>query len=492
MNTENIPLVSVVIPVYNAAQFLEETLRSVLASTWTATEIILVDDGSTDASPAIVDRYVAQYDRVSLLRQSHAGVAAARNRAIAAARGEYILPVDADDCISPEYIALAVAAISESADIKVVYSAADFFGDRSGRWRLPAFLIRRLARKNMIPVCGMYRKADWTRAGGYRTDVGREDWVFWISILKDGGRAVRLNHTGLHYRIQTVSKRKRDRKQLKHTIDILNELYPDFFLRELRGPLRYRRTLSRWINLCCGWIHARKIVLHPAFNSLLPFTLRLPSAFGRQEGEVMCRGRNELRSFHQDGYELVVKSYKHPNALNAVVYGFLRESKAERAYHHALRLLGGGVGTPEPVCFLTCRRYFLFGDSYLITLRSTCPYTYRDLASRTFDRRNEILEAIARTTARMHECGFLHRDYSAGNILFDDAPGVIPVEIVDLNRMSFGSVGLEKGCRNFERLPATDDMIAVMGACYAAERGFDPALCIAVMKRTTIHSKTTS
>ncbi|MDR1331939.1 MAG: glycosyltransferase [Tannerella sp.] len=475
---ENRPLVSVVIPVYNAAEFLEETLRSVLASAYPNVEIVLVDDGSTDGSAAIAARYAARYARIHFLSQANAGAAAARNRAVDAAKGEYILPVDADDRISAEYISLAVEALHGHPDVKAVYAEAEFFGDRSGKWQLPPFSLRLLARRNMIPVCGMYRKDDWAKAGGYRTDVGREDWVFWISILKDGGRAVRLNHVGLYYRIQAVSKRKKDRKLLKRTIDILNGLYPDFFLRELKGPLRYRRTWSKLINTCLGWIFARKTVLHPDYKRLEPFFLRLPSLFSAQ-GEVMFKGRNELRLFRQDGYELMVKSYRRPNVLNAVVYGFLRASKAERAYRHALRLLAEGIGTPAPVGFVTCRRWFLFAGSYSVTLRSACPCTYRELFVRTFPRRDEILEAIAYTTARMHEHGLLHRDYSAGNILFDDAPNVIPVEIIDLNRMSFGRVGMKKGCRNFDRLPATDDMIAVMGTCYARERGFDAETCIA-------------
>ncbi|MDR2120233.1 MAG: glycosyltransferase [Tannerella sp.] len=481
-HSENMPpAVSVVIPVHNAEEFLEETLLSVLSSVYPNMEIIIVDDGSTDGSPAVAARYAGQYAHIRFLQQPNAGAAAARNRAVAEARGEYILPVDADDRISPQYISLAVEAISGRPDVKVVYPEAEFFGERSGKWRLPPFSIRLLARKNMIPVSGLYRREDWVRAGGYRTDTGREDWVFWIAILKDGGKVVRLNHTGLYYRVRSGSKRKKDRKLLTHTIDILNGLYPDFFLRELKGPLRYRRTWSRLINTCCGWIHARKTVVHPSFKSLEPFMLRLPYIF-REQGETMCRGRNTLKLFRRDGYELVVKSYRHPHLLNAVIYGFLRASKAGRAYRYALRLLAAGVGTPAPVGFVTCRRYFLFADSYSVTLRSSCPYTYRDLATRTFFRRDEILEAIARTTARMHENGILHKDYSAGNILFDDRPRVIPVEIVDLNRMSFGKTGLEKGCRNFKRLPATDEMIAVIATCYAKERGGDPERCMAWMK----------
>ncbi|MDR1601132.1 MAG: glycosyltransferase [Tannerella sp.] len=476
---ENTPLVSVIIPVYNSSEFLEETLLSVLSSTWPNMEIVIVDDGSTDDSPTIAERYASQYDNIRFLQQANAGTSVARNRAIEAAAGEYILPVDSDDRISPEYISLAVEAMRGDG-VKLVYAEAEFFGRRNGKFRLPPFSIRLLARRNIIHPCGMYRREDWVRAGGYLADIGREDWVFWIALLKDGGKVVRLNHTGFYYRIRAGSKRKKDRILQKHTIDTLNAMYPNFFLRELKGPLRYRRTWSRLINTCSGWLHARKTVVHPSFSSLDSFMFRLPYIF-REQGETIYKGRNELRLFHQEGYELAVKSYRRPNVLNAIIYGFLRASKAERAYRHALCLLAAGAGTPAPVGFVTCRRYFLFADSYSVTLRSACPYTYRDFATRTFARRDEILEAIARTTARMHENGILHRDYSAGNILFDDAPDAIAVEIVDLNRMSFGKVGLKKGCRNFERLPATDDMIAVMATCYAKERGFDPELCIAGM-----------
>ncbi|MDR1406490.1 MAG: glycosyltransferase [Tannerella sp.] len=476
----NMPLVSVIIPVYNSDKFLEETLLSVLSSTYPNVEIVIVDDGSTDDSPAIAARYAGQYDHIHFLQQANAGTSVARNRAIEAATGEYILPVDSDDRISAEYISLAVEAIRGDG-VKLVYSEAEFFGDRTGAFRLPPFSIRLLARRNIIHTCGMYRREDWVRAGGYIAHVGREDWVFWIALLKDGGKVVRLKHTGFYYRIRAGSKRTEDRAMQNHTIDMLNGLYPDFFLRELKGPLHYRRTWSRLINTCRGWLFARRIVLHPDCKELESFMSGLPAMFGSR-GETMYRGRNELRLFRRDGYELVVKSYRRPQIPNAVAYGFLRPSKAERAYRHALRLLADGIGTPAPVGFMTCRRWFLLADSYSVSLRSACPFTYRDFATRSFPRRDEILEAIARTTARMHECGILHKDYSAGNILFDDAPDTIPVEIVDLNRMSFGKVGLTKGCRNFERLPATTAMKAVMAACYARERNFDVRTCTAKMR----------
>jgi len=88
------PRVSVVIPCYNAERYIASTLRSVVSQEWPELEVIVVDDGSTDASPTIVK---SRFPDVTLLRQQNAGVAAARNRGIAHASGEWIAFIDADD-----------------------------------------------------------------------------------------------------------------------------------------------------------------------------------------------------------------------------------------------------------------------------------------------------------------------------------------------------------------------------------------------------------
>jgi glycosyltransferase involved in cell wall biosynthesis len=91
------PLVSVIIAAFNAAAHIEETCRSALSQTHTALEVIVVDDGSTDDTAAIVERIARTDPRVRLFRQVNRGVAAARNAAIAEAKGEFIAPLDADD-----------------------------------------------------------------------------------------------------------------------------------------------------------------------------------------------------------------------------------------------------------------------------------------------------------------------------------------------------------------------------------------------------------
>lgn len=99
-------MISVVIPVYNAEPYLPGCLDSVLRSTYRDFELILVNDGSTDRSPAICREYAARDSRVQLISQENAGVSAARNRGIDACRGEWVVFVDADDLISPDFLGL--------------------------------------------------------------------------------------------------------------------------------------------------------------------------------------------------------------------------------------------------------------------------------------------------------------------------------------------------------------------------------------------------
>src|SRR4051812_12704913 len=104
-------LTSVIIPIYNAEQYIAETLLSALAQTHRNIEIIVVDDGSTDGSAAVVKLIAASDARVRLISQPNRGVAHARNCAIAEAQGEFIAPLDADDLWHPKKIERQIAAI---------------------------------------------------------------------------------------------------------------------------------------------------------------------------------------------------------------------------------------------------------------------------------------------------------------------------------------------------------------------------------------------
>ena len=104
-------LVSVIIPAFNAAEYIRQTLHSVLAQTYQSLEVIVVDDGSEDDTDAIVEEFVKKDARVQLVKQCNAGVGAARNTGIRMARGEYIAPLDADDIWFPEKLEKQVACM---------------------------------------------------------------------------------------------------------------------------------------------------------------------------------------------------------------------------------------------------------------------------------------------------------------------------------------------------------------------------------------------
>lgn len=250
---EGNPIVSIVIPIFNLSQFLGETVESVINSTFKQVEIIIVDDGSKDGSAEVALKLKEKYpEKVSVIIQENSGPAKARNEGIKIARGKYILPLDGDDLISPTYIENAIKVLEENPEVKVVYSEAEKFGDKTGKWKLKPFSLRSLSMDNMIFVSAFYRKKDWEKVGGYdeRMTWGWEDWEFWINMLKSGGEVVKLPETGFFYRIRKNSRRKSTNKESKQkTIALINSKHLDFLTTQINGPLHYQRSLSPLINL---------------------------------------------------------------------------------------------------------------------------------------------------------------------------------------------------------------------------------------------------
>lgn len=223
------------------------------------------------------------------------------------------------------------------------------------------------------------------------------------------------------------------------------------------------------------------LVLHPDFKELKPFLQSIPDRFRHNEGIVIHKGRNELRRISYAGRDFVIKSFRCPNIINRFVYGVFRPSKAKRSYDHALLFLQIGVGTPQPVGYLNIRKGLLFNRSYYITLASECPFRYEDLFRRKFDCEEDVLRAVGRVTAILHEHGYAHKDYGRANILFGKFPDGIRLDIVDLNRLSIKKIGMKAGCKNLERLPATPSMHHIIAEEYAKVRGFDAKRCYELM-----------
>jgi glycosyltransferase involved in cell wall biosynthesis len=482
-------MVSIIIPVYNAEAYIEDAVRSALASSLRDIEVVCMDDGSTDGSLAVLNRLAADDPRVHVLHEKNSGVCRARNAAIRASHGEYILPLDADNILLPHFLEEAVVILEHEAEVKAVAPKAEFFGERTGIWKLPEFSLREEARHNILDTCALYRRTDFDLTEGYCPDiVAREDWEFWISMLKGGGRVVRTTSVGLRYRYRRGTKRESDRRLKQHVVRTLNRRHPEFFEHWLGGPLRQHRSWSRIINRIGRLFCPRTIHVETAFEPLRDFVASLPERFSSAEnGTVIYRGRNELRSFATPVGDVVVKEFCRPHIVNRIVYGTFRKSKAQRSCEYAVRLRTLGIGSPAPIGWCTTRRGLLLSRSYYASLRSALPHTYISLLRGEVPPalREAYLRAVGQTAGRLHNAGIIHRDFSRGNILLGtNADGSVAIELVDLNRLRFHTISMEEGVHNFSRLPMTDAMKRIIAEAYAQERRFPLTECLALWPQT--------
>ena len=172
------PLVTVIIPVYNGAEYLGTAIESAQTQTYPNLEIILVDDGSTDESLHIANQYAAGDDRMRVIAQPNGGVAKARNTAIAAACGEFIAPLDADDLWLPDKIVRQITCILAAGDdCGFVYSwwalidEAGNIVDRSPCWTIVGHRFDTLLQINFTGNASipLFRKHCLVEAGGYNS-----------------------------------------------------------------------------------------------------------------------------------------------------------------------------------------------------------------------------------------------------------------------------------------------------------------------------------
>jgi len=208
-------LVTVIVPAFNAAATIDETLRSVRVQTHQQLEIIVVDDGSRDATAEIVRRHAEEDPRIRLIEQPNAGVAAARNRGIAEATADLVAPIDADDLWRPDKIEKQLVALHRGgAAVGLVYTwsaridATNRLLDQSPGARHAGIVTYEICRNNFIGngSAVLMRKSAVQEAGGYDPNLraqsaeGVEDWLLYFRIATRHQFAVVPEHlTGYRY-----------------------------------------------------------------------------------------------------------------------------------------------------------------------------------------------------------------------------------------------------------------------------------------------------
>lgn len=281
-------LVSIVVPIFNTEQYLDETIQSVLAQTYSNWELILVDDGSTDKSAAICKRYVEKDDRIQYHFKENGGQASARNLGIKKSKGTWIALLDADDLwlpikleeqfkiidtIQPDFLyGMGYFYYPEKAEKLVAYdwitgkrTGADFFQTLYSSCSVNTNTV--LVKKELFDTIGYFNEDPIVR--------GTEDWELWLRISKNGGTVYGAPERNVYYRIHPGGIHFQHIRMLRGKAEIYNHYDNDKSISRLVRLRQYRYVYRELINFL--WEENRVTEIKEEFRK---FAKKDPYGFG--------------------------------------------------------------------------------------------------------------------------------------------------------------------------------------------------------------------
>lgn len=308
--------ISVIIPNYNYAQFIGEAIESVLAQTVAPLEIIVGDDGSTEHSAAVVAQYA---DRVRYIQYPHSGETVVRTNLLHETRGEWVVMLDADDRLAPNYLEIMqekIRAALPDDRLAFAYPDSECFGGRCGRIVRPEFDAQLLKKGNYIVVSSLVR-ADVARRFGFDSlfRAGQSDYDFFLTLASHGYRGLHVPEAILHYRIHSASmtsdvlRKSRQRQIMRRLL----RKHRHFFTRDEARTAMTTATQRYWASL----IEARS-----------PF-----AGLGRRTLDLMRfvrAGLNHAELFQQALYALAPAAYHRRRYPPADVFYLFRDTVERR------------------------------------------------------------------------------------------------------------------------------------------------------------------
>ena len=247
------PLISVVIPAYNAEQFLDETLESVLSQTYENWECIIVNDGSTDNTESIAKKWCEKDARFRYFYKENSGASDTRNFGIKEARGEYIAFLDADDLYMPNFLKVCLENLVEKDVDLVAPKMLEFWDVRngvikdededkkdylySGKEGIALFL-----HSNRITMALLCKKSVMDEVGGFTWHKKAEDLHCWLKVLFAGYKIYRLGEYYAYRRMHNNSWSSMDINCSKEVLELIVSLKANI----LENGMDYYRYFNRW------------------------------------------------------------------------------------------------------------------------------------------------------------------------------------------------------------------------------------------------------
>ncbi len=242
-------LISIIIPCYNDAKFIEQAVDSVINQTHLEKEIIVVDDGSNIDTKVVLEKLKPKIDL--LITQENLGQSSARNNGIKQAKGDFILVLDSDDYFEKTFCKKALDLIEKNNEIKIVTCFANLIFKNTRYnyvYKPQGGSVSNFLSSNNALGSAMFKKSDWLQCGGYDESMtkGFEDWEFYINLLKTGGVAEVIPEELYNYRKRdgtTTSRANNVKYQLiryiysKHS-DVIGK-DPNFLIDNLLTKLEY-------------------------------------------------------------------------------------------------------------------------------------------------------------------------------------------------------------------------------------------------------------
>lgn len=179
------PILSIIVPCFNAEATLESTLKSIFNQDFQEWEAIIVNDGSIDSTERIALEWINYDKRFKYFSKENEGLGKTRNYGISKAIGVYILPLDADNLVEKDFATNVIQVFEGDSNVGVVHGYAEYFGEKEGIWKIEDFDLKKMLVHNYIDACAIYKKELWEKVGGYDESMpyqGHEDWEFWLAL----------------------------------------------------------------------------------------------------------------------------------------------------------------------------------------------------------------------------------------------------------------------------------------------------------------------